>query len=94
MNSDPKRMTKEQWEAFPEQIKDLYSQPPKIKVTKTLKDNQFLPICGGIKVISTPGHTPGHISLYLEESKILFAGDAMVCSNGILKGPVKQTTHI
>ncbi|MGG4107447.1 MBL fold metallo-hydrolase [Paenibacillus lautus] len=30
----------------------------------------------------TPGHTPGHISLYLKQSKILIAGDAFMIEEG------------
>ena len=33
-------------------------------------------------VIFTSGHTPGHISLYLEEKEILLAGDALALENG------------
>jgi glyoxylase-like metal-dependent hydrolase (beta-lactamase superfamily II) len=51
-----------------------------------------LPYCGGLQVIFTPGHAPGHICLYLKESKTLIAGDAMICSEGNLRGPVQQTT--
>lgn len=32
----------------------------------------------------TPGHTPGHISLYFLQSKTLVAGDAVVIENGVL----------
>ncbi|WP_084165709.1 MBL fold metallo-hydrolase [Dyadobacter crusticola] len=39
---------------------------------------------GGIKVIATPGHTPGHVSLYIPNQKTLIAGDAVVYENGIL----------
>lgn len=30
-----------------------------------------------LQVISTPGHTPGHLSYYIPEMKILFTGDLM-----------------
>ncbi|MCM3677424.1 MBL fold metallo-hydrolase [Peribacillus simplex] len=60
--------------------------PPKGKVDDTLKDGQELPYCGGIRVIHTPGHTPGHISLYLKQSKTLVAGDSMYSVNGIIGG--------
>lgn len=38
-------------------------------------------------VISTPGHTPGHISLYLRREKTLIAGDALTAEDGRLMGP-------
>jgi len=41
----------------------------------------------GLKVIHTPGHTPGHICLYHEETKALFSGDIMVNYMGYVVGP-------
>ena len=32
---------------------------------------------GSLKIIHTPGHTPGHISLYSEKHKILFGADSL-----------------
>jgi glyoxylase-like metal-dependent hydrolase (beta-lactamase superfamily II) len=32
---------------------------------------------GSLKVIHTPGHTPGHISLYHREDRIIFGGDSI-----------------
>ncbi|MEK4485645.1 MBL fold metallo-hydrolase [Psychrobacillus sp. FSL H8-0484] len=60
--------------------------PPTGKVDDTLKDGQELPYCGGIRVIHTPGHSPGHISLYLKQNKTLIAGDSMYSVNGIIGG--------
>ncbi|MNW32277.1 putative metallo-hydrolase YflN [compost metagenome] len=38
-----------------------------------------------MEIIHTPGHTPGHISIYLEASRTLIAGDAVVIeANGEL----------
>lgn len=66
--------------------------PPKGKVDETVTDGQELPFCGGIRVIHTPGHTPGHISLYLKQSKTLIAGDSMYSVNGMLGGIHEPTT--
>ena len=70
------------------QLEDL----PKGKVSDTVIDGQELPYCGGILILHTPGHTPGHISLYLKQSKILVAGDSMYSVNGVLGGVHAPTT--
>jgi len=41
-------------------------------------------VCHGVRVIETPGHTPGHISILLEEEKLLLAGDALAIDDGRL----------
>jgi glyoxylase-like metal-dependent hydrolase (beta-lactamase superfamily II) len=61
----------------------------KIIVNKVVKSGEELPYCGGIKIIYSPGHTPGHISLYIEQSKVLIAGDALFAENGVLTSPPK-----
>jgi glyoxylase-like metal-dependent hydrolase (beta-lactamase superfamily II) len=51
-----------------------------VKVARALADGETLPILsgvGGVRVIATPGHTLGHISLYLPSRRLLFAGDAL-----------------
>ena len=53
-------------------------------VTKTADDGEILPCCGGIRIVYTPGHTPGHISLYLSGPKVLIAGDLMNVQQGML----------
>ncbi len=68
------------------------ANPPKGRVDETLHDGQELPYCGGICVIHTPGHTSGHISLYLRKSKTLVAGDSMYSVNGVLQGVHLPTT--
>ncbi|MDR4421698.1 MBL fold metallo-hydrolase, partial [Bacillus paranthracis] len=74
-------------------LKDVHVEnPPKGKVSDTVIDGQELPYCGGILILHTPGHTPGHISLYLKPSKILVAGDSMYSVNGGLGGVHAPTT--
>jgi glyoxylase-like metal-dependent hydrolase (beta-lactamase superfamily II) len=56
----------------------------KANVDKTVEDGEELPYCGGITVIYTPGHTPGHICLYHKPSKTLVSGDALNIEGGAL----------
>jgi glyoxylase-like metal-dependent hydrolase (beta-lactamase superfamily II) len=48
-----------------------------VKVDGDLTDDEVLNFAGGIVVIHTPGHTPGHICFYHQESKTLVVGDAL-----------------
>lgn len=74
-------------------LKDGYLEhSPMGKVDETVTDGQELPFCDGIRVIHTPGHTPGHISLYLKQSKTLIAGDSMYSVDGRLGGIHEPTT--
>ena len=68
----------------------VFENPPTAPVDITVDDGQRLDCCGGITVIHTPGHTPGHICLYLHASKTLIAGDALTAHEGKLLGPVPE----
>jgi len=56
-------------------------------VERTLVEGDLLPVLGGVRVIDTPGHTLGHICLYLPQAKVLIAGDALRVENGELGRP-------
>lgn len=45
------------------------------KVDETLKDGDRVDAAGGLIAYHTPGHTPGHLSYYQPERKLLFSGD-------------------
>jgi len=79
-------------EAIRNKVKPIFENPPKAKVDKTVVDGEELPYCGGITVIHTPGHTPGHCCYYHKPSKTLIAGDILNAENGVLSGPVPQYT--
>jgi glyoxylase-like metal-dependent hydrolase (beta-lactamase superfamily II) len=72
-------------------LKNVLSSPPVI-VDKLIEDGEVLPILGGLKVIASPGHTPGHLSFYLTEKKILFAGDAITADKGKPAPTIDATT--
>ena len=73
-----------------EMVKQMFKNFTPVDVDTTLLDNQELPFCGGITVIHTPGHTPGHLCLYHKNSKTLIVGDAMNVMDGKLMGPKKE----
>jgi glyoxylase-like metal-dependent hydrolase (beta-lactamase superfamily II) len=54
-------------------------------VDELINDGDMLPVLGGLHVVATIGHTPGHISLYAPSARILFAGDSMVSEKSGLR---------
>jgi glyoxylase-like metal-dependent hydrolase (beta-lactamase superfamily II) len=56
-----------------------------VEVDYTVPVDDPLPFMQLVQVLATPGHMPGHISLYLKESKTLVAADALVYENGSLE---------
>ena len=47
---------------------------------------------GPMRVVGTPGHTPGHASLFFPETGLLVAGDALTAPEGELEGPSEEFT--
>ena len=61
----------------------IETDPPP-PVDKDLKEDDEIKVGKYIlKVIETPGHTPGGISLYCKEAKVLFAGDTIFEKGGV-----------
>ena len=61
-------------------------------VDEQLQDGMRLDLAGGVRVIATPGHTPGHMCLYHERTRTLIAGDALTANDGQLMGPNEGAT--
>jgi glyoxylase-like metal-dependent hydrolase (beta-lactamase superfamily II) len=59
-----------------------------VPVDRELTDGEVLPVAGGLRVIHTPGHSPGHVSLLHEDSRLLITGDAIFNVLG-LRWPIK-----
>ena len=49
---------------------------PPVPVTKVLREGDLV---SGLRVIATPGHTPGHVSLLRDGDGLLFTADAFGC---------------
>jgi glyoxylase-like metal-dependent hydrolase (beta-lactamase superfamily II) len=56
-----------------------------VKVARALAPGEIMPWCGGTEIIATPGHMPGHISLYARALKTLITGDALIAARGKLR---------
>ena len=52
-------------------------KPPFFPVATILNEGDELPLLGGARVIHTPGHTPGSISLHFPNEGVLLVGDAV-----------------
>lgn len=67
-------------EYFHERLKAVRNVPVDITIDK----NTEAEWSKGLEIIATPGHMPGHISVYSKKFKTLITGDAMVAENGKL----------
>ena len=74
------------------QMREVLQRLEPVRVDELLEDGERLDLAGGTRTIFTPGHTPGHTSLYLERSKVLVAGDALTSEGGHLNGPNPSAT--
>lgn len=64
-----------------------------VEVNDVLKNHQILAIGKGIEIVFTPGHTKGHISLYIKENKTFIAGDALVLIDDRLVIPYPEYAY-
>ncbi|MGZ6528239.1 MAG: MBL fold metallo-hydrolase, partial [Actinomycetota bacterium] len=46
-------------------------------IDQEISDGELLDIAGGVRVVHTPGHSPGHVSLLHEPTGVLICGDAL-----------------
>ncbi len=65
---------------------------PPASADEVLHDGMVLPILGGLRVLATPGHTPGHMSFYASSLGVLFSGDSIVSQNGLLQISARANT--
>lgn len=71
-------------------IFSVFFHPPVVEPDMKLKENDR--IGASLTVLHTPGHTPGSISLYDQERKLIFVGDAITNRGGKLQGSPRQFT--
>ncbi|MDO7908611.1 MBL fold metallo-hydrolase [Paenibacillus sp. JX-17] len=90
------KFTPERISKMPQPMQDtanqFISKLSHLHIARVLEDGDRLPYGGGLEVIHTPGHTPGHISLYFPSQRLVLAADAMRVIDGELVGPAEALT--
>jgi glyoxylase-like metal-dependent hydrolase (beta-lactamase superfamily II) len=54
---------------------------PTVSEVQSYDADEVLDVPGKLRVVFTPGHSPGHSALLLEQRGVLFSGDALVTRN-------------
>lgn len=76
-------LTEEQRQ-FGNQFCEILRAVKPVEVDITAHDGEIMDWCGGCTILDTSGHTQGHISVYLNQHKIMITGDAAVVENEAL----------
>lgn len=50
-----------------------------------LAGGEELSMLGGVRIVHSPGHTPGHLCLFLPAPSLLIAGDLMRLEDGVIR---------
>lgn len=66
--------------------------PACTQADRVVQPGERLPILGGMEVIETEGHTPGHLSFFVPGQRILFSGDSIKFFPNL--GPYQNDTTI
>lgn len=64
------------------------------EVDQEFADGELLKVAGGLRVVHTPGHSPGHVSLLHESTGVLITGDAIFNVRGLRYSPKSFCTDI
>lgn len=82
------RQAEEMLEILPDEQKDFgiafcerLNKLNCVQVDQTANEGDLFNWASGCEIIATPGHTPGHTSLYIKEQKTIITGDACVIEN-------------
>jgi glyoxylase-like metal-dependent hydrolase (beta-lactamase superfamily II) len=67
----------EEQKAYAKNFQKMFENIERTTVDVQLTEDGLLTGCAKTKVIHTPGHLPGHMSVYFEETKTLITGDAL-----------------
>jgi glyoxylase-like metal-dependent hydrolase (beta-lactamase superfamily II) len=70
----------------------MVSPPTPVAVDRELADGDEIDALDGMRVVHTPGHTPGSICFYCPQRRLLFTGDAAANTFG-LRPPIGWYTE-
>jgi glyoxylase-like metal-dependent hydrolase (beta-lactamase superfamily II) len=90
--SEPARFARPEALAQRPELRAVAERFKPTHIDEQLQDGARLDLAGGVRVIFTPGHTPGHMCLYHERTRTLIAGDALTSNDGQLMGPNEGAT--
>jgi glyoxylase-like metal-dependent hydrolase (beta-lactamase superfamily II) len=65
-----------------------------VAVDEQFADGDVLPLAGGLQVVHTPGHTPGHCSFLHPGSGVLLTADAIFNVRGLRYSPRSACTDV
>lgn len=66
----------------------------RVDVAETFADGATLPVAGGLTVVHTPGHSPGHCSFLHPSTGVLITGDAIFNVLGLRYSPASFCTDV
>jgi len=67
-------------------IRNGGAHPARVSDASAFADGDVLDVPGRPRVVATPGHTPGHCAILLEDRGVLFAGDALITHELVTRG--------
>lgn len=65
-----------------------------VEVDEKLKDDDVIPIAGGIRALYTPGHCAGHIALLIKDEGVLVAGDICAHAAGLGLSTINENPDV
>jgi glyoxylase-like metal-dependent hydrolase (beta-lactamase superfamily II) len=67
---------------------------PRVPVARELRDSETLSeVFGGLQVIATPGHAPGHLAFWHPERRLIIMGDVIMRFPLSLRLPISAFTY-
>ena len=91
--TEPARFARPELLAARPELRAVVERMRPTPVDQRLQDGDRLDLAGGVRVVFTPGHTVGHMCLFLERTGTVIAGDALTASDGRLQGPNPGATQ-